>query len=165
MNEHICNFKSLRGYLLRPFSIQLFVLACVAFALIPVAVASNLHCRVLASTSCAPDACSETKIVMGHEPSIDLNEKKRNLKYCVGGKCVVGAYKHYHISKRYDLYVGEIAWPGYERSPGDRTEDPLGEIRLLLDTEVGFFFWRVPYLGDSASQEEEDVLTGDCWKP
>ncbi len=165
MNERICNFKSLQGNLVRPFSIQLFNLACVAFAFVPTALASNLHCRVLAYTSCAPDTCLETKIVMGQEPSIDLDEKKQNLKYCVGGKCVAGAYKRYRISKRYDLYVGEIAWPEYERSPGDNTKDPLGEIRLLLDTEAGFFFWRVPYLGDSASQEEEDVLTGDCWKP
>lgn len=85
MNERICNFKSLQGNLVRPFSIQLFYLACVAFAFVPTALASNLHCRVLAYTSCAPDACLETKIVMGQEPSIDLDEKNRILNIVLAG--------------------------------------------------------------------------------
>ena len=127
------------------------------------AFSQQMKCRILSYSSCAPDECTSVRPSKAQKESdISLNDGSKTLKFCRDGKCVSAQFIKNDFGKGIALYSGKIAWLGYVPAPGDKTGNPLGEVRLILDTVKHDFFWRVPYIGTSAEQEEEDVLSGEC---
>ena len=145
--------------------ISFFATAFTALIIANVAVAGELSCRVLYRISCAPDLCEAVDKVVEHIPQIPkiemtISADRKTMIYVEEGKKQTVGIRVTKLSNDVRLVTGRIDWPRYERAPGDSKTATLGKVNMLFNGME--YHWRVEFLGINASQEEEDILIGDC---